>query len=336
MEYYLGVDVGASFIRIGVIGEDGSVVDKVKVPVPEEGSEDTIAQIILNRAKSDLGKYLGSIRAVGVGSIGPLDLKVGNVIIAPNLKWRVKRFRLYAPLRQGFNLPVVIGNDAMASVWGEYLFGYGVGKRNVVYVTLSTGIGMGVIVDGNLLVGKDGNAHEMGHAVIDFEADLQCGCGRYGHLEAFAGGGNMPKAARWYLEKRYRGPMTPLAELVKNGKATTPDLFKGYRDGDAFGREFIEFVLKALAAGLANVINAYDPEVMVLGGSVFLNNSDIILDGLRRYLDRYAVARLPEILGTRFGDDIGIIGAAALAIRIPESLKPFIEMQERAFKSGSA
>jgi glucokinase len=329
VQYYLGVDVGASFIRIGVIDGGGRVIEKIKVPMPPEGNEDTVANIIIKGAKEDLAKYLPSISAVGIGSIGPLDLKTGNVIIAPNLRWRVKRFRLYAPLRIGLKLPIIIGNDAMASVWGEYLFGQGVGKNNVVYITLSTGIGMGVIVDGHLLVGKDGNAHEMGHAVVDVESDLQCGCGGYGHLEAIAGGGNIPKSARWYLEKRYRGQMSEVALMVKEGKATTPDIFNGYKRGDSFAVEFIDYVLKAIAAGVANVINAYDPEIVILGGSVFLNNTDVIMDGLSRYVKRYVANRMPEITGTRFGDDIGIIGAAALAIRVPDSLRPFIESQER-------
>jgi len=243
VQYYLGVDVGASFIRIGVIDGGGRVIEKIKVPMPPEGNEDTVANIIIKGAKEDLAKYLPSISAVGIGSIGPLDLKTGNVIIAPNLRWRVKRFRLYAPLRIGLKLPIIIGNDAMASVWGEYLFGQGVGKNNVVYITLSTGIGMGVIVDGHLLVGKDGNAHEMGHAVVDIESDLQCGCGGYGHLEAIAGGGNIPKSARWYLEKRYRGQMSEVALMVKEGKATTPDIFNGYKRGDSFAVEFIDYAL---------------------------------------------------------------------------------------------
>jgi len=131
VQHYLGVDVGASFIRIGVIDEGGRVIEKIKVPMPPEGDEDTVANIIIKGAKEDLAKYLPSISAVGIGSIGPLDLRTGNVIIAPNLRWRVKRFRLYAPLRTGLKLPIIIGNDAMASVWGEYLFGQGVGKNNV-------------------------------------------------------------------------------------------------------------------------------------------------------------------------------------------------------------
>lgn len=327
--YYLGVDVGASFIRIGVVDEGGNVVEKIKVPMPQEGNEDTVADIIIKGAKETLGRFYPSISAVGIGSIGPLDLKTGNVLIAPNLRWKVKRFRLYAPLRRALGLPVIIGNDAMASVWGEYLFGQGAGKSNVVYITLSTGIGMGVIVDGHLLVGKDGNAHEMGHAVVDVESDLQCGCGGYGHFEAIAGGGNIPRSARWYLERRYRGSMSELALMVKEGKATTPDLFNGYRRGDPFASEFIDYVLKVMAAGIANVINAYDPEIVILGGSVFLNNPDIIMNGISKYIKRYVTNRMPEITGTRYGDDIGIIGAAALAIRVPDSLKPFIESQER-------
>lgn len=327
---YIGVDVGASFIRIGVVSSEGRILDKVKVPMPTEGEEDTVANIIVSSSRELMNRY--QVNAVGIGSIGPLDLKAGNVLIAPNIRWRTKRFRLYVPIRSGLNLPVVIGNDCMASVWGEYLFGQGQGKNNVVYITLSTGIGMGAIVDGHLLVGKDGNAHEMGHAVVDIESDLQCGCGAYGHLEAIAGGGNIPRSAKWYLEKRYHGVLTSFARLVKEGKVSTPDVFKAYKEGDPFALEFVDYVLKAIAAGVANVINAYDPEIIIMGGSVFLNNSDIIMDGINRYLRRYVTNRVPEIVGTQFGDDVGIIGAAALAIRIPDSLKPFVEMQESQLK----
>ncbi len=143
MALALGVDIGASFIRVGVIDRDGRVLTKERVPVPPEGGdENTMADLITGSIRNKLPKeQVEASIAVGIGSIGPLDLRSGNVIIAPNLKWRIKKFKVVEPIRRALGKQVILCNDAAAAAWGEHVFGDGRGVDNMVYITLSTGIG---------------------------------------------------------------------------------------------------------------------------------------------------------------------------------------------------
>ena len=322
---YVGVDVGATYIRIGLIREDGSVINKVKIRQPVSGDENTVANVIIKSIK-DLTNGI-NIDGIGIGSIGPLDLREGIVPWAPNAP--IKRFKLVEPIIREFRIPVILGNDAMAAVWGEYLFGIGRGINNLVYITFSTGIGAGVIVDGHLLVGKDGNAHEAGHIVIDINSRVQCGCGGYGHWEALGSGANIPRTIREFIKgKSYSSSL--YERLVKGEHISTEEVFQAYYEGDELARNFIDnYLMRVYAAGLANVMNAYDPELIVLGGSMALNNVDLFRKGTERYLREYLAVRPARIEFTRFGDDIGIIGAAALVIKVPGSLRVYMEHYKR-------
>ncbi|GAB6948378.1 ROK family protein [Vulcanisaeta sp. JCM 16161] len=322
---YVGVDVGATYIRVGLVNEDGDIINKVKTRQPTTGDENTVASIIIKSIRDLTGGR--SIDGIGIGSIGPLDLKEGIVPWAPNAP--IKRFKLVEPIIREFRVPVVLGNDAMAAVWGEYLFGIGKGVNNLVYITLSTGIGAGVIVDGHLLVGKDGNAHEIGHMVIDVNSEIQCGCGGYGHWEALGSGANIPRIIKEFIRGRsYRSRL--YERLVRGEYVSTEEVFQAYYDGDELARDFIDnYLMKVHAAGLASVMNAYDPELIVLGGSMALNNADLFRRGIEKYLKRYLAVKPARVEFTRFGDDIGILGAAALAIKVPESLRVYVDQYRK-------
>lgn len=292
MPFFLGVDIGATWTRALLIDETGRVLNRVKIRTSVNPLED-VAQAVAD----------WHFDAVGVGSIGPLDLRSGWVVNSPNSPSR--QFPLVEPLKK-LGRPVVVANDCVAAVWGEYVFRRSV--DNLVYVTLSTGVGVGAIVNGVLLLGKDGNAHELGHAVIDFRSKRGCGCGGRGHFEAFVGGANMPS---FYQEVTDEPPLEPA------------EIFKRYRQGHEKTREFMELWLDALAAGIATVISAYDPELLLFGGSIALNNWDIIAEELPRRLREYLGVREPTIAQASFGDDEVAIGAAALAYRTPETLRKF-------------
>lgn len=292
MPFFLGVDIGATWTRALLINETGRVLNRVKIRTSVNPLED-VAQAVAD----------WHFDAVGVGSIGPLDLRSGWVVNSPNSPSR--QFPLVEPLKK-LGRPVVVANDCVAAVWGEYVFRRSV--DNLVYVTLSTGVGVGAIVNGVLLLGKDGNAHELGHAVIDFRSKRGCGCGGRGHFEAFVGGANMPS---FYQEVTGELPLEPA------------EIFKRYRQGHEKTREFMELWLDALAAGIATVIAAYDPELVLFGGSIALNNWDIIAEELPSRLREYLGVREPTIAQASFGDDEVAIGAAALAYRTPESLRKF-------------
>ncbi len=292
MRFFLGIDVGATWTRALLIDEAGRVINRVKVKTSANPVEDV--------AKAVAGWRFD---AVGVGSIGPLDLKTGWVVNAPNSPSR--QFPLVEPLKR-FGKPIAVANDCVAAVWGEYVFRHPV--ENLVYITLSTGVGIGAIVNGVLLLGKDGNAHELGHAVIDFRSGRRCGCGGRGHLEAFVGGANMPG---FYQEVTGELPIEPA------------EIFRRYRQGHEGAREFVELWLDAVAAGVATVAAAYDPELLLIGGSVALNNWDIIAGKLPERLREYLGVREPAIAQASFGDDEVAVGAAALAYHTPETLRKF-------------
>lgn len=292
MRLYLGIDVGATWTRALLIDEAGRVINRVKIKTSTNPVEDVV--------KAVAG---WPFDAVGAGSIGPLDLKTGWVVNAPNSPSR--RFPLVEPLKR-FGKPIAVANDCVAAVWGEYVFRHPV--ENLVYVTLSTGVGIGAIVNGVLLLGKDGNAHELGHAVIDFRSGRRCGCNGRGHLEAFVGGANMPG----FYQEVTGEPLVEPAEI-----------FRRYRQGHERAREFVELWLDAVAAGVATIAAAYDPELLLIGGSVALNNWDIIAGKLPERLKEYLGVREPAIAQASFGDDEVAVGAAALAHRTPETLRRF-------------
>lgn len=292
MRFFLGIDVGATWTRALLINEAGHVISRLKIRTGANPVED-VAQAVAS----------WRFDAVGVGSIGPLDLKTGWVVNAPNSPSR--QFPLVEPLKR-FGKPIAVANDCVAAVWGEYVFRHPV--ENLVYITLSTGVGVGAVVNGILLLGKDGNAHELGHAVIDFRSGRRCGCGGRGHFEAFVGGANMPK---FYQEVTGELPIEPA------------EIFRRYRQGHEKAREFVELWLDAVAAGVATVVAAYDPELLLMGGSIALNNWDVIAGKLPERLKEYLGVREPAIVQASFGDDEVAIGAAALAYRTPETLRKF-------------
>lgn len=317
MKYYLAVDVGATKTRVAICDKNG-VIDKVVEHTPREGDEYTVANSIVNITKRKWNHLIEKVESVGVATIGPVNIKRGCVVNTPNLP--IRNFHLLEPLVRAFRKPVYVANDAVSSVWGEVHYGIGRGRENVVFVTLSTGVGVGVVVDGHLLIGKEGNAHEAGHIVVDFDTEIPCGCGGVGHWEAFAGGANLPKVARYLASKT--GLKTPLSDLLEKGSdVTAREVFEYYRKGDELARIVVETYIKATAAGLASVINVYDPELVVIGGGVFLNNVNVLFNPIVELVKKNIVTSAPEFAITSLGDDVGLYGALAIAVYTPETLR---------------
>jgi glucokinase len=320
---YIGIDIGATFLRAGLFTGDGRLVRKIKREFPREGFSEALKSLVIDIA----GGRVDSVVAVGVGSIGPLDLLRGSVVNTPNAP--IKNFEIARPIRE-LGLKVILANDAAASAWGEYVLGLGRGFDNILYITISTGLGGGVIVDGNLLVGKDGNAHEIGHIVVDYSSRVRCGCGGIGHWEGIASGANIPRSFAEYVKERgLCGDIGSwLCEELSAGRYPKPeDIFKHYYIGDPVASKYIDDYLMVInAAGIASAINVYDPEILILGGSVALNNREVFIRGIGRYLDKYLTVRRPKIVFTGFEDNVGIYGAAALAIRTPSTLAKYAEI----------
>ncbi len=311
------VDIGATYTRIGIGSRTGIIVKK-KFNTPREGDEYTIAKTIYEEVLRNYSEYLEKIVAIGVATIGPLDIYRGRVVNTPNIP--IHSFELRRPLVELLGKPVYVLNDAVAGVLGEKVFGDGRGYRNIVYITMSSGVGGGVIVDDHLLIGKKGNAHEIGHIVVKYDSDIRCGCGGTGHWEAYAGGVNIPRLT-YMLAKKYSGLNTEAWRKAINREIDPPGVFKYYRMGDLFAVKVVEEIIEASAAGLASVINLYDPELVTIGGSVFLNNIDIFLEPLVERVEKHLVTDKPIIKPTRLGEDIVLYGALALAINPPEIIR---------------
>ncbi len=313
----LAVDVGATRTRIAVFRVEGSglrMVERFESRTPSTGDGEEFARILASWAAELAENH--AVDAAGVGTIGPLDLRKGVVTEPPNIAAR--NIPLKRVLEGRLGVPVRVVNDCVAAVYAEYLVGAGRGYRNVVYLTLSTGIGAGAVVDGHLLLGKDGNAHEVGHIVVAYQLPVKCGCGGMGHWEALAGGSSVWRLAR-LLAIGWRGPETELLRRSLEGRVTAEDVFKAYYSGDGFAKTVVDELIRVNAAGIASVINVYDPEVLVLGGSIVLRNRWIV-DAVAREAGRYVTNRMPRITVTGFGDDVVLYGAALIAAKPPRHL----------------
>ncbi|MEM4487826.1 MAG: ROK family protein [Desulfurococcaceae archaeon] len=321
MRYYIALDIGATKIGLALCNRE-RILDKITHRTPRDEQPNSISELIVRLIKEKWSSYLTNVDAIGVATIGPLDIAKGAVVNTPNIPSR--SFEIRKPLVEEFKKPTHVVNDCVAAVWGERLYGDAREVDNVVYLTLSTGVGAGVIIDGDLILGKAGNAHEVGHIVVNFNSDLPCGCGGRGHWESYAGGANLPRVAAYIAEKER--VKSKLAEKVLSKEhIDAKTIFDYYRVGDALAKKVVELYISATAAGLASVINAYDPELVLLGGGVFLNNVDVLYKPMVSLIKSNVVTKMPAIRPTRFGDDVALYGSLAIATNPPLKL---IKIQE--------
>lgn len=312
---YIGIDVGATRLRAAIGNMDVGIVSKVEERTKGESSESLILQIV-RMVRMLLSVTSAEVAAIGVGSIGPIDYRRGVIVAPPNVSFR--DVPIVDALMEEFRRPTYILNDCSAAVLGEKLFGLGREFQNIFYVTLSTGIGGGAVVDGHLLLGKDGNAVEVGHMVVDLEGRMTCGCGRAGHWEAYCSGRNIPRFAKLLLESADgESPEDPLRVLLHDGRLTTEKIFELARAGVRSAVRIIEEVGRINAVGFANINTAYDPELITVGGAVAVNNPEMILDPVRRMISVYTPNRAPRIEITALGEDVVLYGAIALAANPP-------------------
>ena len=306
---YAAVDIGATNIRVAY-GDATGIKRKITEATDRNSGADGIAVQIIRMVRS---LHIKGLAAIGVGSIGPLDLKAGCIAGTPNLPFR--RIPVVAPLSEAFRVPVGLLNDCAAAVLGERAFGAGRGLENIAYVTLSTGLGGGAMVDGHLLVGKDGNAVEIGHLTIDPDSELVCGCGCRGHWEAYCSGRNIPNYAKLLMRGR-EAEGSLLLELAGGDPEgiTTEALFDAAVRGDALALWIVGKIGEVNAIGFADIVNAYDPELITVGGSIALGNPALILDPIVEKIGRHLINRRPEIRITPLGEDAVLYGALALSM----------------------
>lgn len=297
----LGIDLGGTKIALGVL-EGGRLVYRARIATPVEGPE-AVLQAMTAAAREALAEAGVAVTAVGVGTPGPIDYDRGVVVFAPNIA-RFRDVPLRARLEEALDHPVAIENDANAAALAEHHLGAARGAGSSLFVTVSTGIGGGLVADGRVWRGAYGQAGEFGHLTV-LPGGPVCGCGNQGCLEAVASGRALARDASY----AYAEPLD------------TPELFARWRAGEAKAARIVEAAADYLGQALADAQKLWDPEIVVIGGGVALGGGEVWLERVRRAFERHAAGwRAAALLPARLGEDAGVIGAALAARALaPES-----------------
>lgn len=281
------IDIGGTNLRVAKVKRDGTVTAKQTINTPKSGNDSYIVsrEIIglIHTIKPE-----GNIDAISISSAGPLDLTQGCIDHCPNIPLGV--VPLVAPLKEEFHCPVFLFKDTHAGVLGEKFFGSGRDVANLVYITISTGIGGGAIVNNHLLIGRNGNAGEIGRFFVSDEPYFWNSCASGAFILAT-------------FEKFCK------QQGIECAYSHAKDIFAAVREEDHYAVAFMEELGRINGRGLSDVIVAYDPERIIFGGSVFVHNQDLLLPSLLRHTDNYLP--LPDIQITKLKDDVSLLGAAA-------------------------
>ena len=306
MSFLVGVDIGGTSVKLGLIqsGETFAVVKQASIATQSAEPASVLAQRIAVAVKDLAAGY--KVEGAGVGCPGLIDPWKGVVRTSPNLK-NMPGFELKASLVKLTGLPVEIQNDANAAVLGEWLFSpASKGVKNLILLTLGTGVGGGVVCDGHLLVGADNAATELGHLKVEYADGAPCGCGKKGCIEAYAGAGGIVRIAK---AKIARGEKTSLA-----GEFTTREISIAAGKGDAVAKETLFAVGRYLGRGVAHLLETFNPEQVILGGGASAA-IEHLMPGINAGLDEVSsfefTRKRCKIERSAFADDINVIGAAA-------------------------
>lgn len=292
MKYIVGIDLGGTKIAAALSDEKGKIITDINVPTHASQGKNQVIKNIKRAINTLLSGKKSKLKAIGIGAPGPILYEKGIIINPPNLPgW--KRVNLKSILEKEFGVPVFVDNDANCAALGEAKFGVGKSAKDFIYITVSTGIGGGIIIDRKLYRGKNGSAGEFGHMIIDPQG-YKCGCGNVGDFEAMASGTSI----------KTRSGEDAMAIHIQA------------QQGDAKAIKVIEETAKYLGIGIANLINIFDPEVVVVGGGLS-NMGELLLKPVRRYVKQYALP-LPgssaKIVRAKLGANYGIYGAIALCL----------------------
>ena len=308
----LVMDVGGTSTRAALASRDGGLVWKDRVATDaHKGAESVIAAIeaLIHRGFSEAGDR--QVAGVGLALAGPVDPDTGIMYDPPNLPM-LDGISFKTLLHGKVRAPIFVGNDATLAALGEYHYGSGAGAHTLVYLTVSTGIGGGVVVNGQPMWGAHGMAGELGHMTIDRYGD-RCKCGHVGCLESLASGTAIANRARKLaLEKN----ASALAEMVSGRleQISSEMVFEAAADGDAIAVEVLEHAALSLGAGLVNILHIFNPDVIVIGGGVS-NHWDYLRPAVETYIENNAMSHILKRgfkIVTSMGDEIGLLGAAAL------------------------
>lgn len=296
----VGVDIGGTSTKIGLVDSENKLLATGKVVTDYTKSpEELIGKIAAGVLKllDENGMVIEQCRGVGIGVPGTVNRKTGEVLYSNNLKW--ENINLAEEMGRYLPIPISIANDADCATLGETAAGAGKGYENLVMLTLGTGVGGGIIINGKLFTGSRQGGSELGHVVIKENGRI-CTCGRKGCLEAYASATAMRQSA---------------AEVY--GKSMEPlDLFQAAQNNDKKAKKIVEQYVEDLGTGIVNVVNIFRPEMILLGGGIAAQG-EVLLKPIREKMEKECFGglhgELPEIRVALLGNEAGILGAASLA-----------------------
>lgn len=312
-KYYFGIDIGGTFIKGAIVDGEGNIIVSTKVPTERHlGGEAVFENLItLCNTLLDMAKMKkDAITAIGIGVPGMVDGESGVVVSVSKLGW--KNFDICKRIDEVLGLPAKISNDANAAALGELKFGFKDKYKNMVLLTLGTGVGGGIIIDGKLYEGNKGAGAEIGHSVIKFGGE-RCNCGRTGCLEAYCSASAIIRDTKRAMEAHPDSKMWEIGSLDKVDGKTAFD----YADKDVYAKEVVDGFITYLAIGVTNMANIFRPEAVILGGGVCAQGKSLT-DPIQEFVNReiFAGALGPqiEVLTAKLQNDAGCLGAAALVI----------------------
>ncbi|MBR3970819.1 MAG: ROK family protein [Ruminococcus sp.] len=312
MKYYVGIDLGGTNIVAGVVDENYKIVAKASTrtncPRPEKEIANDMAKMAL-QAVENAGLTIDQIEWVGIGTPGIANSETGIIEYSNNLGFKNTPMVKY--ISEVIDKPVFIENDANAAAYGEFVAGAAKGAKNAVCITLGTGVGGGIIVDGKIYSGSNFAGAEIGHTVIEVDG-AQCSCGRKGCFEAYSSATGLIRMTNEAIAEH---PESLMAKMSEKAKVTARTSFDAMRDGDKCAKVIVDKYIKYLAAGITNTINIFQPDVLCIGGGV-CNEGDALLLPMKAIVEKEVYTRDSEkntkIVIAELGNDAGIIGAAFL------------------------
>jgi len=298
---------------LALLTNNGEFIDKWEVPTDKSDSGKLIPKTItiaIEEKLKQMAKTKEDIAGIGIGAPGSVRLEDGLIFAAVNLGW--VNFPLKEILEKESGIPVIVDNDANIAAVGEMWKGAGNGAKDVVMVTLGTGVGGGVIVNGDVAHGISGSAGEIGHITVQLENGVLCNCGKTGCLETISSATGIARIANEKLQNTTKE--TVLKEMSNDSPITAKDVFEAYSNGDEVAEEIVNHVMRYLALVLAGVGNTLNPENIIIGGGVS-NAGELLLKPLKKYFDEFAFTTVRDstkLSIAKLGNDAGAIGAAYL------------------------
>lgn len=315
MKYYIGIDLGGTNIKAGVVNDNYEIIAKASVktlcPRPAKEICDDMAKVAADACNA-AGIRIDDIEWIGIGTPGIADNDNGTIPYSNNLDFHDVPVREY--IQTHINKPVYVANDANAAAYGEFVAGAAKGSKNAVCITLGTGVGAGIIVDGKLLTGSNHAGAELGHMVIEVDGP-QCTCGRKGCFEVFSSATGLIRMTKEAAEADSSSVLNKY--FAEDGKFSARHAFNAMREGDKAGKEVVDKYCKYLAAGITNTINIFQPDILCIGGGV-CNEGDPLLLPVKELVEKEVYTRMikknTKIVIAQLGNDAGIIGAAFLGL----------------------